>query len=476
MEEKKGLSKFAINAYAAYGTCQSFGFWIPFLYLSVFMTTYLGFTAAQMGTVLLIAKSIDFCCSLVAGGIVSASNPRKGKYLPWMRVLRFVIAAGAILQMLNTSSLPFAVRGAVIACGYAMMHGSMNFMVTCQYGLMASMAGANMDDRFAMTSRQSQISAAGSILLSFGTLPLITRVGQLAGDPSKGYTYVSIAATLFLLLGVSFLSKAAAPYDVNRTPANYKRPRVRDMISAIFSNDQMRVYMIYQIVMQTGTYIVSGMAMYYWLLVMNRYNMYSLSAGISTCLGFVFALFIPRIGKKLGKQKAQITNIFIMLASKAIMYFLALRSIWWMTFATCFASAGMYLTTAFGVNYYLDIGEYGYYHSGKDFRTLSMSMSNIPMKVSMAIGGALSAYVLAWIGFDGVNASFIAGTLDMTSEAFQTFRHTFMAIYTIVPSVSTILSLLIFKFGYKITDADAKMYAAENARRDAEALAAGETA
>ena len=142
-----------------------------------------------------------------------------------------------------------------------------------------------------------------------------------------------------------------------------------------------------------------------------------------------------------------------------------------MTFATCFASAGMYLTTALGVNYYLDIGEYGYYHSGKDFRTLSMSMSNIPMKVSMAIGGALSAYVLAWIGFDGVNASFIAGTLDMTSEAFRSFRQTFMAIYTIVPSVSTILSLLIFKFGYKITDADAKMYAAENARRDAEALA-----
>ena len=63
------------------------------------MTTYLGFTAAQMGTVLLIAKSIDFCCSLMAGGIVYAAvtNPGEpGTYVKLAVILLMVLLTNPV--------------------------------------------------------------------------------------------------------------------------------------------------------------------------------------------------------------------------------------------------------------------------------------------------------------------------------------------------------------------------------------------
>jgi len=472
--------KFRITVYSFYGTMQSWGFWIPFTYGQMFLMDYMGLKAAEVASIFLVAKSIDFFVSLTAGGIVQSANLKDGKFLPWMRKLRWVIAIGAMLQVLPIPNAPFFVKALCAGVGYCCMHCSMNFMSTCLSGVMQLIAGANMDNRFKMTSRAAQVSSASSIILSFGTVPLITLVGNLVGDPGMGYTIVTACATLFLIIGVELLTKAVGPLDKPRDPNMPAPPKVKikDMVSAIFTNDQMVIYMLYQVVNQTGTYIVSGMAMYYWQVVMNSWGFYALSSGITTCLGFVFAMFIPAIGKKLGKKKSIIVNTCVLVISKFIMATMGLKSIWWMTAATALQSAGMYLTMAFGVNYYLDIGEYGYYKTGKDFRTLSMSMQNIPMKISMAIGGAIGGYVLAWMGFDKWNALYTAatglnGTQDfsyMADAAFQSFQKTYITIYAFVPAVFAVIAVCIFMFGYKITDEDARFYAQENAKRKAAEL------
>ena len=473
--QENRVSSFQLNVYAFYGVFQNWGFWVPFLYGQTYMTNYLGIPIAITATILSVAKIIDFCVSLVAGGIVQSANLKKGKFLPWMRTLRFVIATGAILQMMPAawvSTWPVALKGAMVAVGYCMMHCSMNFMATCQYGVMPLIAGTNMEDRIKMTTRQTQVNSASSVLLSFGVVPLVTFVGTLVGNESMGYSIVTACATIFLIVGVELLTKAVGPLDKPRDPSLPAPPKVKvkDMVTAIFTNDQMVIYMLYQVVNQTGTYIVQGMTMYYWQVVMNQWGLYSIGSGITTCLGFVFAMFIPAIGKKLGKKKSIIANTVVLVIAKVIMATMGLKSIWWMVAATALQSAGMYLTMAFGVNYYLDIGEYGYYKTGKDFRTLSMSMSNIPMKVAMAVGGAIGGYVLAWIGFDGWNTQYMAGTLDRTAEAFVSFQKSFITIYAAAPAIMSVLAVAIFMFGYKITDEDAKFYAQENAKRKAAEL------
>ena len=484
-KQETHVSDFQVWVYASYGVFQNWGFWVPFLYGQMYMTQFLGMPIATATAILTFVKAIDFVFSVIAGGIIQSANLKKGKFMPWMKTLRFVIAAGAIMQVAPVAGLPTIAKGAIVGLGYLMMNGSMNFMATCQFGIMPLIAGSNMDDRIKMTTRQSQVNAASSIILSFGCLPLITFVGKLVGNAGMGYTIVGSCATLFLIVGVSLLNKAVGPLDKPRDP-NLPAPpkvKVKDMVAAIFTNDQMVLYMLYQVINQTGTYVVQGMTMYYWSIVMNKFVMQALVSGISTCAGFVFAMFIPKIGKKLGKKKSIIVNFVILMISKLIMSMFALKSIWFMAAATMLASAGMYLTMAFGVNYYLDIGEYGYYKTGKDFRTLSMSMQNIPMKISMTVGAAIGGIILGKLNFDKWNgmytpayaAASTGGTGDfsyMATPEFAEFTSKFIKIYAWVPAAFAAVAICLFIFGYKITDEDAKFYAAENAKRKAAEMAA----
>ncbi len=459
--------KFRITVYSFYGTMQSWGFWVPYMYGQMFLMDYMGLKAAEVASIYLVAKTIDFFVSLVSGGIIQSANLKNGKFLPWMRTLRWFIALGAILQMIPMPNAPFILKAICVGVGYCCMHCSMNFMSTCLSGVMQLIAGANMDNRFKMTSRAAQVSSASSIILSFGTVPAITAVGKMLGNEALGYTVISYICPIILIVGVELLTMAAGDLDLPRDPSKPAPPKVtiKDMVTAIFTNDQMVLYMVYQVVNQLGTQIVAGMTMYYWRLIMDQFNMYALVSGTTTCLNFVFAMFIPKIAKKIGKKGSIIGAFATAAASRVIMMLFATKSIWWMFAANLLMQAGMRLTMSFGINYYLDIGEYGYYKTGKDFRTLSMSMTNIPMKISMAVGGALGGYILSWISFDSWNAQHMAKTLDRTSAEWLSFQKLFMNIYTLVPIVLSAIAIVIFFVGYKITDEDAKFYAQENQKR-----------
>ena len=474
MEKKQGgVSRFRVIVYSVYGVLQSLSYRVPMIYGQMYMTQYLGVPIATATLVLTVAKLIDFGFSLAAGGMIQSANFRKGKYLPWMKALRWVMALGAILRMAPVRSLPTAAKAACLGLGYVMIHGSMNFMSTCQRALLPRLAGADMGERVRLTTRQTQFSSAASVVLSFGTLPLITFVGKLAGDASAGYSIVAALLAPLVILAVSLLEKAVGELDPPRRADEPLPPKVRlrDMLRALAGNDQLRVYMSYEFLTGLGGSVISGMTMYYWSIVMNRMAMHSVVSGISTCAGLAFALLIPRCGRKLGKRRAVLVNFAVMLAARILMATLALRSVWFMALANLLEKAGEFLTAIYGVNYYLDIGEYGYSKTGKDFRTLCVSMSNVPSKIAAALGGSIGGFLLARMSFDRFQslhsaASKAGAAADWSfrqSPEFIAFSRSFIRLYALAPVVFSLLGILIFLLGYRINDEDARRYAEKNA-------------
>ncbi|WKY46191.1 MFS transporter [Eubacteriaceae bacterium ES2] len=112
----------------------------------------------------------------------------------------------------------------------------------------------------------------------------------------------------------------------------------------------------------------------------------------------------------------------------------------------------IYLFNSFGVNYMLDTGEYGFYKTKKDNRAVAMSMFNLPIKIGLTLGGAIAGFGLAWAGYEvGV---------DLGPD----FINKFMILLGIAPGAIALLGSVVMFFSYKITDEDAAMYAAENAK------------
>ncbi|MBR5995006.1 MAG: MFS transporter [Eubacteriaceae bacterium] len=479
-EQKRSISNSAIWAYALTSAMQTFTIMTPYMYGTMFMTTYLGISMATMGTIFLVAKFMDFIICMASGAVIESANFKKGKYLPIIELFRWTVTIGALGQMLPIGNLPMALKFTIISISYIMMHGSMNFLSTANTGLIGVLAGGNYSDRIAITQRNSQISAGVSILRSFGTVPLITLLGKLLGKPELGYTVYTIFFIILYIACTFWLAKEMTGKEQPRDPNAPRRVvKIKDMLGALTGNDQLVVYLVWQIVIQLGTQIVSVIGIYYWTLVMvmsdgsSAYlKWYSIGMGLNTCAGFVYSLFIPKLGVKLGKLKSLFFAQYGGWVAYILYWFLGLKSVYWMTAIGLAVSAVRYLQMGFGANYVLDIGEYGYYKTGKDYRAVVTAFTSVPMKLTAVIGGAIAPYFLSFIGFDKFNQANLDGTLDRNSAEFMKFQKQYMAVYCFVPLACSVIGFLIFKKFYKITDDKAVFYAQENAKKTAEAAKA----
>ena len=192
---------------------------------------------------------------------------------------------------------------------------------------------------------------------------------------------------------------------------------------------------------------------------------------INRVLGFVFSLFVPKIGVKLGKLKSLYICQYATWVSYVLYYLLGLKSYYFMTLISILSSAVLYLQSGFGANYVLDIGEYGYYKTGKDYRAVVSAFASVPMKLTSAIAGSVTPWFLSAIQFDKFNELNKQGQLDPKNPTpeFAKFQKQYMMVYCFVPLVCSVLGFLIFRNFYKITDDKAVFYAKENAAKAAAA-------
>ena len=119
----------------------------------------------------------------------------------------------------------------------------------------------------------------------------------------------------------------------------------------------------------------------------------------------------------------------------------------------------------FTANYWLDCGEYGYYTTGVDNRTMATTVMNWPTKISMALGGSLSAFALSWIGYNPP---------DGTPGNMGSFDHMerYMMCIGLIPAICIAISVVLIVLFYKLTDEQAAMYAKANVEREEAAKAA----
>jgi GPH family glycoside/pentoside/hexuronide:cation symporter len=456
------LSNSEVNKYAFYGLTNFIATTVTGSYLNIFITDNLLISAALMGTILTSSRIIDFFISAISGGIIEKVKLKWGKYRSWVLISKYVSLISLSVLFLNTGSLPLEAKCAIIIIAYLGLNLSMNFVGTATFGIMALMAGPSMEDRSRLSIRQTQLMAVGQILISASAIPFLNLMSPAVGQ-TNAYTVLAVLAALILFYGMQVMGKVAKPYDVPAASGGGPEAlsvTVKDMVKAVLTNDQMLKYMVADFCMKTGSFGISGIAAYYFIYILGNFNYMAIAMTIITGFSFFASLVCPGIGIRLGKKRAMVIGLLVStLSSAGIALFghLGLPVYIGISFITML---GNYLYVGFGVNYILDCGEYDLWKTGKDNRTVLMSLFNLPMKLGFLVGGAVGAFGLALIGYQS----------GMDPLAVPGFVRNFMLILGGVPALLYALGALIFGVGYKITDADAARYARENAER-AEAVA-----
>jgi Na+/melibiose symporter-like transporter len=290
------------------------------------------------------------------------------------------------------------------------------------------------------------------------------------------YTIMTAVFALFYFVGIAILRSIAKPYDIVEDTPGFAAPKVSlgDMVKAVTTNSQLLILLTVNTLSMIGMMAMMNIMIYYWQLIVPYTHgvpmgtsfpgLYTLGSTITTLASFVFAMFGPILGTKVGKKNAIVIGMLGSTVSGVLNFFFG-AGMWALYVAISmigtFAAA---MFAGFGINYALDCGEYGLWKTGQDHRLVIMSMTNMPMKIAAIIGGFI-LYVLAAVGFDSGAVMMSTMTGELPAFVNDDFVTAFMLCMCLVPAIFNLLGALLMRFAYKITDEDAAMYAKENMER-----------
>ena len=306
MENNKPvLTDSIINLNALSNGLNTMAFTVPTLYLTMFMTDYLGISPVAMGTGMLIAKTFDFIISLVAGVIIEKANMKHGKYLSWIRLITATLFFGNIIQMLDTTAFvgSSTMRLVIVMIGYMMFHGSMNFNAASRAAMITKLAGPDMAARKKITARQAQVGSAVSIISSAITLPCVQFVQRTTGSETMGYFLVALVfSTSFAITNMIYVKKAQPfdPYDPNPAAAK-SRPTIGQMVSSVVTNKQMLILFVAFTITGIGNQVYAGITTYFFRCT-GTFGKYTIVLTARSICAFLASMVAPSIGKKLGKK------------------------------------------------------------------------------------------------------------------------------------------------------------------------------
>jgi len=461
------LSNGFINSYAAINALNTMASTVPTLFLSMFMTDYLGISPVAVGTGLLIAKLIDTAISLIAGAAIEKSHTKKGKHVTWLRYLTGTLFFGNIMQLFDTTGFignPTA-RLFFTMLWYVMFHGSMNFNSAARAGIIPKLAGGNMEDRKRLTARQSQMVALWNIVSSAITLPIVEWVQKMTGSDTAGYFVAALLfSTCFVVANLSFCKKADAydpPVTEEDNGPKKKEPTLKEIFLSVVNNKQMLILFLAVTFTQLGTQIYMGVLTYFFRAT-DSFSSYTVALTARAVFAFGASLVAPMIGKRFGKKSTIISGYALSAFAGILIWLFALRpdgtaNLGVMILGMCLKQAADYFYKAYQANYWLDCGEYGYNQTGIDNRNMAVTVMSWPIKLSLLFGSSIAAYSLAFCGYQAP-----------VDGGLPTFTHMgrFMAVIGLIPSIIMIIGVIIVAVFYKLNDKQAAEYARQNIERE----------
>jgi Na+/melibiose symporter-like transporter len=388
------------------------------------------------------------------------------------------------MMFLNTRAFPLPGQRAVSALGYTFQNVPMNFILTAQYGIMMLMGGASMDDRIKLSVTTTRFTMIGTLVSSAGLVPALAALTKVFGanpdNPNwyhpNAYMVVGIVTSFLFLVGAFSVISAAKEHD-KPMPGGAGGPTlsVREILQGVASNDQLLTYTVVSTISSISMFTILPLGVFYYMYVLQNMMLMPIGLTIATLFGVVASMVGPVIGKKIGKKRALQTGQVITIVDSALIALFAGNTntiaggiqVGFIIYVilSCITMIGSNIWMGFGGNYFVDAGEYGLWKTGKDNRAVAMGLGSPPVKVALIVGGALGGYVLHAIGYR-------PGMGIPGGPAFPAnFSRNFMMLLGGVPGIFSLVGLVIFSLGWKITDADAAKYARENVERATAAAA-----
>ena len=440
LKSKLGYGVGAIGLDLSYGMFYSF--------LAQYLTNVLKLKPGFLLVLTPIARLWDGINDPMMGTIVDNTHTKMGKYRPW-------ILRGSILNaivMIFLFSNPFKLSGVALCAYIAVMYvawGMSNTLADIPYWSMVPSFTSDPNERSLISTLARTFSGLGQGIVSLGAPILMSAVSLTTSpDPETGeMTKVFDARSFFIcalvcavcLIFFSSLSVATTKETVTTKAA--EKFSFKKALKIIKSNDQLLVFMLFAMISNAGWYLTSGVAAYYFDVVVGdpkKQSMFSTFQAVGSVVGL---LLLPFLQKYMSKRKAYQASLLIAaLGYAGISVGAFTNNLIVMNICYLICSTGMAAMFIAQTVFLADVVDYGEFKLGFRAESITFSMKGFLQKMAYTLQTIILFASLGISKYDG----------DLHAQNPESAKLAITLMLCVIPTVLFFVSLIIFTKKFKL--------------------------
>jgi GPH family glycoside/pentoside/hexuronide:cation symporter len=424
------------NTYGLFFVGQNFFYMLVVSFLQIFLTDK-GVTAAAVAAVFVLVKVWDAVDDPLFGVIIDRSEPKSGKFLPWIRASIVPIAITTVLMFAMPASISLTAKIVWCAIAYILWDLTYTLCDAPVYALMTAMT-SNSQERTTMISIGRIGGMIGAIGVSL-TIPLMY--------PKLGWLVTAIIISVIGLLTMIPVSRLAKERVHDQKE---EAPSLAEIWANIKGNKYLLIFFGSMILFSlTNTIMVASP--YFAVNLLGKAEMASPITAVTAFPMLIIAAFIPGLVKRFGKFKLYLFMTAWFIVSCVLTYFVGYSSTPVLLLMFLVRGIGFGFVAVMLFMFAPDCVEYGTFKSGNRAAGVSFSMQSFAIKLTSGLSAALAMFVLSLVHF-------VSG-----AGAFQpaTAINGIWLLVSIFPAFGALLSIPVFLM-YKLPEKDVEIMARAN--------------
>ena len=424
-------------SYTGFFIGQNIIYTLPFQFLTYFYTEYVGLSLADTAVLLLLAKVWDAINDPIMGAIVDKCNFKKGKFLPWLKVVTYVLPLSLVLMFINIDG-PYILKLIYAYATYLIFDMVYTVSDSPLFSLSTVMTS--------LPYERDKLLAYGRMAASIGIITTAVFMNVKAGAGWSGSIAIYCLISFVVMFPLQFTAKERVQY------ANSEDMSFIKIFQYLFKNKYLLIYFIGYLGIEI-TNTLQIIAVYFANSCLGDESMYTVIMAVCIVPVIIIAPLLPMMIRAFGKKKLTVVTSFIAIALSILQYFTGYDNMILFLSVAAVRIAFMQIPLLLYGMFTSDCIEYGTYITGERTAGMAFSLQTFMTKLGGALANTLTVVLLAVFGY-------VKQSPTQTPQALDGI----WIILSLVPAVGYLVMIFIMKF-YKLDEKEVLRMIEENQNR-----------
>ena len=417
------------------------------MFFIFYLTSIQQVSAMDLGmitTVLIVIRILDAAINPFVGVLVDNTKSRFGKFKPWIAIGAFSSGIVGVLLFMNTglSGIPFVAVVTLLLVLWSITY-SLNDIA---YWSMLPNLSKEKTERENIGSKARIFALTGTFIVVAGIVPITEFIGELFGvDSRQSYFIFAILVVAIMWLGQSVtLLGVKEPKEIaQEQPRGSAKEMMREMVQAIFKNDQLLLVSISMALFMIGYITTVSFGIFYFEYVYGDVNMYSIFAIVLGVSQIGALAVFPLISKHLKRKTIYFWATLLVVVGYTIFFFAPTTTMLFISIAGVLIFIGQACIQLLMLLFLADTVEYGHWKLGKRSNSVTFSLQPFIFQIGGAIGSGVVGYTVLLSG---------VLTLPQGATLMGGGLYIFKTAMFVLPLICILVGFLICHFKYKLDE------------------------